>query len=862
MKAPILPLFSRSLVPVAALTLCLPSTWASETYPDDQDPSSPSFVGPPYSWVHYDAHYGQPGHSAYKGVWRTPNNWPGKDAPGGTASNVTIRHEVNLNNWLYYLGGPTNPGVIPFPGLQGGFLEVTGLHFKPGGLLFSTLEVLSLDGVSTWEQGFIVAGGWSNPGGTVGGLGQIQNKGTVVVKNGGSVIGRTGAFRNTNRVVVDSSNGTPAALDIQAGHVGIYNESGVQPNPSVAEIELKGPNSSLGLAPNGGGPFPIIYNAGVLRKTGTGTGTIANAVRNYHSSSYLDPAPPVPPNRAGTIDVDEGTLLIDNSGFSNDSYWRGMNAELSPGTLLRMRGTHYFESGTTTVTGGGVLRLEPAPGKFFAAVTGVTDAVLDAPPGKLECAGADLRRLVNAGSLTVTAPSYMIGMVNTGHIRSLTGLEYQIGSNGTLADRSGVLEIVGPNVLYTASYLNNYGLLLKSGTGTAEIQGPSYHYGNGTNLNIEVTGGTLLTSSEVYFENGSNIRVANGAEVQFNYRNYQQGGTLNFTGSGKYYLNAGAFLSTTTPEVARTFNSAPGVFDCRGGRIHGPFTNAGEITVSAPSVFDRSFIGDNPITNAGTIRCLATSAGGDGSWSIVLNALVRIPCTGSSVLAFDIAGRPDNIANWARLRETGQTSITYDGKLRINFGNFAPAAGDRWLVIQNDSGIPNTGDFASVEFTNVPPGFTPTFEKLPAGIRVGLNTAPAPITYATWAAAQNFPTPAAAGFDVDPDDDGFTNGMECALGTNPQHRGSFPNIVTTRKDSGGDVFFAAQYKRPAAALRATDLQYIVERSDSLVTWTTDGLVVEASPPDVQNMETLLVRPAEPMNYKPRTFIRLRVVKHP
>lgn len=119
-KSPILPRLSRSLLPVVALTFSLPATWASESYPDDQDPMSPYFVGPFYPWVHYDANYGQPGRSAYKGVWRTPNNWPGKESPDGRASDVTIRHQVNLSNAAYSLGGPMNLSIVPFPGLQGG----------------------------------------------------------------------------------------------------------------------------------------------------------------------------------------------------------------------------------------------------------------------------------------------------------------------------------------------------------------------------------------------------------------------------------------------------------------------------------------------------------------------------------------------------------------------------------------------------------------------------------------------------------------------------------------------------------------------------------------------------------------------
>ena len=54
-----------------------------------------------------------------------------------------------------------------------------------------------------------------------------------------------------------------------------------------------------------------------------------------------------------------------------------------------------------------------------------------------------------------------------------------------------------------------------------------------------------------------------------------------------------------------------------------------------------------------------------------------------------------------------------------------------------------------------------------------------------------------------------------------------------RKDSGGDIFFAAEFKRPAAALRPTDLQYIAERElrDGLYAARADaGTAGGASPP--------------------------------
>src|SRR5262245_30964756 len=182
------------------------------------------------------------------------------------------------------------------------------------------------------------------------------------------------------------------------------------------------------------------------------------------------------------------------------------------------------------------------------------------------------------------------------------------GSNGTDTERNAVLELVGASDLNTSSFLNNYGLVRKTGTGGAQITGSSTHYGGGTNLNIEVTGGTLIGAQFVYFQNGGNIRVANGAEFQFANRAYfDNGGTLNLTGSGKVYLNAGVLFNTETPTMPPTINSAPGVFDCRGGNFQGPFNNAGEITFSAPSRFDYANFVNNQVTNSGTIHCLATS---------------------------------------------------------------------------------------------------------------------------------------------------------------------------------------------------------------------------------------------------------------
>ena len=64
-----------------------------QTYPDDRDPMTVGYIpGPYYDWVFYDYRYGQPGQTQYKGVWRTPNAWPGN----GATVDINIGHIVSL----------------------------------------------------------------------------------------------------------------------------------------------------------------------------------------------------------------------------------------------------------------------------------------------------------------------------------------------------------------------------------------------------------------------------------------------------------------------------------------------------------------------------------------------------------------------------------------------------------------------------------------------------------------------------------------------------------------------------------------------------------------------------------------------
>jgi hypothetical protein len=204
------------------------------------------------------------------------------------------------------------------------------------------------------------------------------------------------------------------------------------------------------------------------------------------------------------------------------------------------------------------------------------------------------------------------------------------------------------------------------------------------------------------------------------------------------------------------------------------------------------------------------------------------------------------------------------GTLNLRFAKgFVPAIGDSFPVIPSGS-----GQFASV---NSPPGryLAPRY----AG---GLNLVAAanPQTMAAWLdwALQDYQGPTPDILD-DLNHDGISLLEEYALGRNPLGRSSGSVFAAgyTRPTSQGSAipkaipvdgidYLAFTYLRPGGDSAATDVDYVPQRSSTLIEteWLEDLVIQSVVFDPATSMETVTVRSPVPYSPGSKEFLRLKI----
>jgi hypothetical protein len=135
-------------------------------------------------------------------------------------------------------------------------------------------------------------------------------------------------------------------------------------------------------------------------------------------------------------------------------------------------------------------------------------------------------------------------------------------------------------------------------------------------------------------------------------------------------------------------------------------------------------------------------------------------------------------------------------------------------------------------------------------------------TFALWAARQNFPAPADAAADADPDKDGVSNFLEYAWLTGPQSRQAPQWPALTTPDGRMALTF------PVRKTGGTALRYTVLASDRVdggwqPVWSTvDGFAHArvAAAVDAVDRTTVTITDSAPMSAGTRRFLRVEAVQ--
>ena len=528
--------------------------------------------------------------------------------------------------------------------LRGADLTLAG----PTTLALSNLSVGMTGPGTTTLLGATSIGGYSIDDGRI-----LRNEGTVTL-TGGIELDRVndgGAGR------IDNAAG--ALFDIKTF------------NTSIAASA----RPDLGARPG----FPAFNNDGTLRRSSSGTYTIA-----------------VPLNNTGTIELVQGNLnLSGGSAHAGTTLAANTSLGLVAGTHVVASGAHFIGDGTVSLAGAGTVLQLDAPSTFESnfSMTGGTIQGQDLTIlGDATIAiSSSLGVMAGAGTTVLKGSSLITGGVNNPF-----GLDGgRVLRNEGNAVITGVIEM---NRLDTPGL--GSGRLVNAQGGVIDVR--TFNQGIVAN-----DFGAQDAGLDALIENAGTFKKTTAG-------NYSIG--VNFHNTGTVSVEAGSFTFQRETGNTGTLAVAAGAAMSFGSA---PFTNEGALRGNGTYTFGAG----TTTTNAGLL------SPGFSVGSLILNGNVGQAASG--VLEIELS----SLADFDTIRVNGNLNL--DGTLRIlSLNGFNPQVGDTFTIATIDDGIADpvdlTGAFANLAWHGFSPGIGFSVAYLDHAIVLNAIPSAVPLPPALW----------------------------------------------------------------------------------------------------------------------------------
>jgi fibronectin-binding autotransporter adhesin len=485
--------------------------------------------------------------------------------------------------------------------------------------------------------------------------------------------------------------------------------------------------------------------------------------------------------------------------------------KLGAGTL-RLNNTGNNWTGTTTVSGG-ILEIPVRSGDVPYVVN---------PAGTLQ-----LGYTTGGGYAATNLKLHGDGVTAT------TGLYLR---GGTSYNASGTIEL-----LTAPTTIRHYGTGL-AGIGMFDVNG------NGMNVSAAASGSQIDSNIEMISRGfGMSMTVASGASTATGdlvIHGRLNVGNLGFykRGTGSVLLNQAATGSNTAVRILGGTVIA-GTGNVLGANADLPVSAGASLRLNGFDQAARNLSGAGAVVNGSTTATVLTVSqtddatfsgilGGAGSnednFGFTKAGAAKLTLTGANTYLGDttVTAGTLSLAN-AYLAGTSAVRVTTGATLELTHGQPDTIAGLWVNGIQQPAGTYHSGNSAFITGTG----------------SLVVTSGPSGGAFATWAEANGLDgSPGKeAGFNDDPDGDGFANGLEWILGGNPLN-GQSGSLITTTASAGGGLTLSFTRNEDSVGIATLAVEYSATLA---APWASATIGATSSGPDTNGVTVTINTAATP-----------------